>query len=125
MDVKVINKSFTIIGEVNKPGKYDFLKNNLNILEAVGMAGDLTINGKRENIKILRKSNNSVDFSIINLTNTQFLSADDFQIFPGDIIIIDPNSSKVKNAGVIGNFGNLLSVLSFILSTIILISPTN
>ena len=54
VDVKVINKSFTIIGEVNKPGKYDFLKNNLNILEAVGMAGDLTINGKRENIKILR-----------------------------------------------------------------------
>ena len=40
IDVKLLNAHFTIIGEVHKPGKYDFLENNINILEAIGMAGD-------------------------------------------------------------------------------------
>ena len=54
VDVKLLNGSFTILGEVNQPGKYSFLKNNLNVLEAIGIAGDLTINGKRNDIKIIR-----------------------------------------------------------------------
>lgn len=122
VDVKIVNSYFTILGEVNKPGRYNFIKNNINILEAIGIGGDLTINGERKNIKVLRKLDDSIKFSTIDLTNTQFLINDDFQIFPGDIIIVDPNNSRVKNAGIIGNAGNLLSVLSFILSSIILIT---
>ena len=47
VDVKVLNWSFSILGEVNKPGKYFFDDENLNLFEALGIAGDLTINGKR------------------------------------------------------------------------------
>ena len=47
IDVKLLNARFTIIGEVNRPGRYDFINNNLNLLEAIGIAGDLTINGKK------------------------------------------------------------------------------
>ena len=54
VDIKLLNTHFIILGEVNRPGKYDFFKNNLNILEAIGMAGDLTINGERKKIKVLR-----------------------------------------------------------------------
>ena len=54
VDVKLINSYFTILGEVSVPGRYDYLKNNMNILEAIGMAGDLTITGKRSDIKLIR-----------------------------------------------------------------------
>ena len=107
---------------MNKPGKYEFLKNNLHILEAIGMAGDLTINGVRNDIKVITNSGGpdyktySVDLTSKNAINNNF------QIFSGDIIIVNPNSSKVKSAGVIGNTGNLLSLLSFILTSIIVIS---
>ena len=47
VDVKLVNAHFSILGEVNKPGKYEFLKNNLNILEAIAISGDLTITAKR------------------------------------------------------------------------------
>ena len=54
VDVKLINASFTVLGEVNFAGKHNFIQNNLNILEAIGIAGDLTINGLREDVKLIR-----------------------------------------------------------------------
>ncbi len=121
VDVKLINAYFTVLGEVNIPGRHEFLKNNLNVLEALGMAGDLTINGKRNDIKVLRNQNGSTSVINLNLTNSKFVY-DNFQIFSGDIIIVNPNSNRVKNAGIIGNSGTLLTLLSFILSSIIVIN---
>ena len=54
VSVKVLTWHFTVLGEVNVPGKYYFNEPYINILQAVGMAGDLTINGQRENVKIIR-----------------------------------------------------------------------
>ena len=122
VNVKIINSYFTILGEVNSPGRYNFLQNNLNLFQAMGMAGDLTINGDRKNIKILRKSENDLKVTNIDITSSEFIGSNFFQIYPNDIIIVDPNSSRVKNAGIIGNSGNLLSLLSFLLSSIILIT---
>ncbi len=122
VDVKVINSYFTILGEVNKPGRYEFLENNLNFLEAIGMAGDLTINGKRKDIVLMRQSNGKQGLHNIDLTNIDFINSEFFQIFSGDIIIVNPNTSRIKNAGIIGNSGTLLSLLSFLLSSIIIMN---
>ncbi|MAV92562.1 MAG: ligand-binding protein [Candidatus Marinimicrobia bacterium] len=122
IDVKLLNSYFTVLGEVQNPGRHEFLKNNMNILEAIGMAGDLTINGKRNDIKIIRDIGNSNVVYSVNLTKTEFLTSDKYQVFSGDIIIVNPNTTKIKNAGIIGNSGTLLSLLSFILSSIIIIS---
>ena len=82
----------------------------------------LNINDERDNIKIMRRNDSNYEISNVDLTKSNFINSDYFQIMPGDIIIVNPNSSRVKNAGVIGNAGNLLSLLSFLLSSIILIS---
>ncbi len=121
VDVKLLNSSFTVLGEVSKPGKYDFLKNNMNIFEAIGMAGDLTINGMRKEIKILRKNDSDFEVIKIDLTKSKFMS-NNIQIFPGDIILVNPNTTRVKNSGIIGNSGTLISLLSFLLSSIIVIN---
>ena len=125
VDIKLINAHFSVLGEVNRPGRYDFLKNNLNVLEALGMAGDLTINGKRSDIKIIREINEKKIILKLDLTQSKFLDSDAYQIFSGDIIIVDPNTTRVKNAGIIGNSGTLISLLSFVLSSIIVISNNN
>ena len=119
VDIKIINASFTILGEVNKPGKYEFLNNNLSILEAIGIAGDLTINGQRKDVKIIRQINGQGIVNSIDLTESNFLKTEYYQVFPGDIIVVNPNYNRIKNAGIIGNSGTLLSLLSFILSAII------
>ncbi len=122
VDIKILNSYFTVLGEVNSPGRYSFLENNMSILQALGISGDLTINGKRDDIRIISRYNDKMIVKSVDLTSSKFLSPENFQIFPGDIIIVNANNARVKNAGVIGNFGNLLSVMSFILSSIILIS---
>ena len=122
IDVKLLNASFTILGEVNNPGKYDFIKNNMNVLEAIGMAGDLSITGDRKDIKVIRDDHGVKNIYSIDLTQTNFIDNNNYQIFSGDVIIVNPNITKIKNAGIIGNSGTLLSLLSFILSSIIVIS---
>ena len=85
------------------------------------MAGDLTITGERTNIKLIRDVNNKTKVFNVDLTKSNFIN-EYFQIFSGDIIIVNPNRSRIKNAGIIGNSGTLLSLLSFILSSIIVIT---
>ena len=121
VDVKMLNSQFTVIGEVNSPGRYFYDQNNLNILEAIGMAGDLTINGNRDDKNHQGNNQNQIIHSV-DITKTNFLASDKYQIISGDIIIVNPNDSRVKNAGIIGNSGTLLSLLTFILSSIIVIS---
>ncbi len=120
--IKSINNHFTVLGEVLRPGVYQFFDNNINIFEAIGMAGDLTINGIRTDIKIVRKINDTNKVYSFDLTDDEILSSDLFQVLNNDIIIVNPNTSRIKNAGIIGNAGNLLSLLSFLLSTIIVIN---
>lgn len=122
VNVKILNSNFTILGEVSKPGKYYFDEPNFNILQAIGMAGDLTINGVRENIKLIRNDKNRRIVFDMDLTSSDFILGDSFQIYSGDIIIVNPNTNRVKNAGIIGNSGTLLSLLSFLLSSIIIIT---
>jgi len=122
VSIKILNWNVTILGEVNSPGKYYFNDPNLNILQAIGMAGDLTINGKRDDIKILRFSDESRDVISIDLTKSSFLNSSNFKVASDDIIIVHPNLNRVKSAGIIGNSGTLLTLLSFILSSIIVIS---
>ena len=119
VEIKVLNLNFTIIGEVNKPGKYYFDQPRFNIIQAIGKAGDLTINGERKKVKLIRHTDGEFKLYNIDLTSYDFLSSDSFQVVSGDFIIVNPNLSRVKNAGIIGNSGTLLSLLSFILSTII------
>ena len=98
IDLKVLNWNFTVIGEVNRPGKYYFDEPNFNFLQALGVAGDLTINGERNNIKLIRKVDNELISFDIDMTKSDFLKQSSFQIFSGDIIIVNPNLSRVKNA---------------------------
>ena len=122
IDVKVINSHFVILGEVNRPGRYNYESNNMNILNAIGMAGGLSIFGKRDDIKLIRTINNNQHVTKIDLTNSNFIKSGNFQLISGDIIIVNPNKSRVANSGLIGDSGKLLSLLSFVLSSIIVIS---
>ena len=73
VDVKILNNYFTVIGEVKNPGRYSFLENNMNIFQAIGIAGDLTINGKRNDIRIISKSEGKILVNSVDLTSSELL----------------------------------------------------
>jgi polysaccharide export outer membrane protein len=122
VNVRLLNAKVTILGEVSSPGTYNFTEYNITLLQALGYAGDLTINGKREDIIVLRETDGNRVISHIDLTSTDFITTDFYQIKPNDVIIVNPNNPKVKSAGFVGNTATVLSVFSILLTTVVLIT---
>ncbi|MFY7740330.1 MAG: polysaccharide biosynthesis/export family protein [Flavobacterium sp.] len=123
--VRLMNAKFTVLGEVNKPGTYTFTEQNISLLQALGYAGDLTINGKRENVLLIREENNLKTYITIDMTSKKWFNSQYYYIKSNDIIYVNPNGPKVKSAGYIGNLGSFLSIISLSFSmvlTVILLS---
>ncbi|WCO01121.1 polysaccharide biosynthesis/export family protein [Psychroserpens ponticola] len=122
VNVRIVNSKVTVLGEVRNPGTFPFTEHNVSLFQALGYAGDLTINGKRDDIIITREVDGSRQITHVDLTNTEFMNSEFYYLKPNDIIIVNPNKSKVTSSGYIGNIGILLSVTSVLLSSIILLS---
>lgn len=122
VNVRLLNAKVTILGEVNAPGTYNFTEQNITLLQALGYAGDLTINGKRDDIIITRDVNGVRKISHIDITSTDFMSSEYYYIKPNDNIIVNQNNPQVKKAGFVGDVGTILTIASLALSITILLS---
>lgn len=119
--VRLINAKFTVIGEVNNPGTYTFNEQNISLLQAIGYAGDLTINGKRQDVLVIRQENDTKTYMMIDLTSRNWLSSPYYYVKPNDVIYVNPNGPKIKSAGYVGNLGTFFTIFSTALSTILTI----
>ena len=120
--MRLVNAKVTILGEVNSPGTYNFTEQNITLLQALGYAGDLTINGKREDILVMREEDGVRQITHIDLTTSEWLNGPYNFVKPNDVIVVNPNNPKVKSSGFVGNVGTLISVISIVFSTIVIIT---
>lgn len=88
--VKMHTFQFSILGEVKSPGMKEYGAYELNILEAIALGGDITYNGKRDNILILRPQNDKYKAFRIDLTDRNIVGSEHFFIQPNDIIYVEP-----------------------------------
>lgn len=119
--VRILNSKITVLGEVRSPGTYTFAEKNLTLLQALGLAGDLTINGERKDVLLIRQEGNSKTIHHINLTSKTWMSTELFYIKQNDVIIVNPNSAKIKSSGIIGSTATVISVISLLLTSFLLI----
>lgn len=119
--VRIVNSKFTVLGEVRLPGTFSFFDKNLNLLQALGYAGDLLITAKRTNITLIREENGLRKSFKFSLTDSDILNQNFYKIKNNDIIIIEPNFSKVKSAGFIGSPTSIASISSLLLSITLLL----
>ncbi len=106
--VEFLNAGFSVMGEVNRPGRFNFNKDQMTILEALSMAGDLGIQGKRENVAIVRHEADGVHTYRVDLTNfSELVKSPAYYVRQDDIIYVEPNNIKKRQTTVNGN--NLLS----------------
>jgi len=92
--VKLVNYKISLLGEVTRPGTYLVYQENINIFQAVSMAGDLMPYANREKIMIVRKSEKGSTIYRVNLLNTGILESPAYYLQPGDIIYVEPMNSK-------------------------------
>lgn len=104
VSVEFMNLSVSVLGEVTKPGRYAIEKDKLTLLEALAMAGDLTIYGKRDNVKVLRIENGVHKSYKVNLCRAQdVMSSPVYYIQQDDQIYVEPNDVCARQSTVNGN----------------------
>ncbi len=121
VSVRLLNSKFTVLGEVNQAGTYTFLDGNLTLLQALGYAGDLTIDGKRKNITLIREINGIRSVKKLDITSKDILNNSAYYIMNNDVIIVNPNYNRIKSAGFIGSPQSIASISSILLSITLLI----
>jgi len=125
VNIRLLNYKVTILGEVNQPGTFNIYDPKINIIQALGLAGDITIYGKKNKIKLTREIKGNSVTTHIDLTNANFISSDFYYLRNNDVIYVDPTFAKIKNSGYIGQISNVATVFSLIMSIIILSNNTN
>lgn len=121
VSVKNTNYKITVLGEVNKPGTYNIPEAQTTVLEVLGLAGDLTIYGNREDILVLRNIDGTMSKERINLTQADFINSPYFYLKQNDVIIVSPNETKQKSSRLDPNAGIYISVASIVVTILALI----
>ena len=113
-----MNYRITVHVEVAKPGKYSINNERVTILDALGVAGDMTVYGRRNNVLITRENNGKLEFARLNLNNSEIFTSPYYYLQQNDIIYIEPNN--VKSIGS-QNIGLYLSAISTLVTTVAVI----
>lgn len=125
VEVRLRNFHVSILGEVNSPGVVSSQNERLNILEAIAQAGDLTINGKRNNVLVVStNADGSRSVRYVNLNDKNLLVSPGFYLSQNDIIYVEPNGSKARSSWsvppaltlTVGSVGTLISIATFIIT---------
>jgi polysaccharide export outer membrane protein len=100
VSVRFLNFKVTVLGEVKNPTVIDVANEKISLLEAIGLAGDLTIYAKRDNVLVIRENaNGDKDVKRINLNSIELLSSPYYYLKSNDIVYVEPNRSKVASTG--------------------------
>jgi polysaccharide biosynthesis/export protein len=113
---------FTILGEVNVPGRYPIEKEYLSVFKAIGMAGDLSTYGDRKNVKIVRHyEDGTMEIRYINLLDASLLNREDYFIRSNDLILISPlnaRSTRENQLFVINTILGFITTIAVLILTI-------
>ena len=101
VNVRQINFRVTVLREVAHPATIPVPSEKISLLEALGLAGDLTIFGKRENVLLIREeSNGKKQLRRINLTSKNFFLSPYYYLQPNDVVYVEPNKSKISSTSL-------------------------
>ncbi len=98
--IRILNFHITVLGEVNMPGTYNIPYARVDVFQALGFAGDMTINGKRNNVMVVRQTDQGKKVHKIDLTKKGSFSDEFFYLQSGDIVYVEPNRVRVNNGSV-------------------------
>lgn len=103
--VEFLNTGISLLGEFNRPGRYDMNRDNITILEAISLGGDLTIQGMRENVKVIREmSDGTSKVYVVDLTNAKsMMESPAYYLKQSDVVYVEPTNLRKRQTTVNGN----------------------
>lgn len=119
VNIRIMNYKVSVQGEVLKPGTYSISSERVTLPEALSLAGDLTIFGKRENIILVREINGKRSFNRIDITKADFINSPYYYLAQNDLIYVEPNKAKSNTSSVFNqNIPVWISIASLVSSAI-------
>lgn len=112
--VKLLNFNITMLGEVRMPGQYKVYQDEINLFEALAMAGDLADFANRNNLQLIRQTKKGAIIHTLDLTDQNILESDFYYLMPNDIIYVEPLKGK-QFAFTDFPYALLFSTITFIL----------
>jgi len=118
VNINFNNFRISVLGEVARPGSFTLPSERINILEALSMAGDLTIRGVRENVMIIREVNGKKTMHRLDLTQQNSLNSPYYYLAQNDIIYVEPNKAQINNSKLGSNTNVIISIAGLLITVI-------
>lgn len=118
VNINFNNFRISVIGEVSKPGSFILPTERATVLEALGMAGDLTIRGIRNNILLIREINGQKTMHRLDLTKQDILNSPYYYLAQNDVIYVEPNKAQINNSKLGANTNIIISIASLLITVI-------
>ncbi len=117
VNARILNYKITVLGEVVHPASYTLQSERISVVDALGMAGDLTIYGKRENVLLIREENAVRKFVRLNLNSSAIFQSPYYYLKQNDVLYVEPNKARIAStdAQTVRNLSILTSVVTLII----------
>ena len=123
VDIRYVNFEVTVLGEVATPSVITVPSEKISLIKALGMAGDMTIYGKRDNVLLIREEDGVRKTRHIDLNSSDFLNSEYYYLKPNDVVYVEPNQTKIAISGrsqfVLPLVLTSVSLLVFVLDKVI------
>ncbi|THD67713.1 polysaccharide export protein [Robertkochia marina] len=120
INIRIMNYKVTVIGEVLRPGSYPIQDERITLPEALGMAGDMTVYGKRKEVLVIREENGVKKHGTVDLTSASFIHSPFYYLQQNDVVYVQPNKAQVQASAYNRNIPIFVSISSVLVSLIIL-----
>lgn len=115
--VRMVNYKISVLGEVASPGTFTISNEKVNLLEALAMAGDMTVWGLRDNIKLIRESvDGKQEIVTVDLTKAETILSPYYWLQQNDIVYVTPNKTKARNSDIGNSTGLWFTAVSVLMS---------
>jgi polysaccharide export outer membrane protein len=116
VNVRFASLTLSVVGEVNKPGRYDIKRDKLTIFEALALAGDMTIYGNRNDVLVVRESDGKNIVTTLDLRSAEVFNSPCYYMEQNDVVIVNPNKYKAATSEINQNRSFWISLTSTAIS---------
>lgn len=116
VNIRTINYRITVLGEVARPGTYNATSERITLIDALGLAGDMTIYGERENVLVIHDYDGKKTFTRVNLKDKNLFESPAYYLSQNDVVYVEPNKTRARNSSIGADTGVIISTIGLLIS---------
>lgn len=122
INFRIVNFKISVLGEVVRPGTYQTQGERVTLLEALGLAGDLTIYGRRDNVLLIRETEGKKTHTRIDLADASFIDSEFYYLRQNDVVYVEPNNTKIHSSTIGPDIYIIFSGISLLTTLIVVLA---